>query len=264
MGSTFKIDHIVIMVEDLSIAREDYTALGFTVLEGGTHKANPTHNALVVFEDGVYLEIIALRPGATAKVSSRLQKWIQASPGLVDMALLPHDIEADIAEARNRGLVVEDAQAGGRMRPDGQQIVWKTANLNGAGLPFFCGDVTPRSLRVPEGEARRHANGVIGVADVIIAVNDLATSASHYQALLDVEPQMSKAITIPEAEVATFFLEATTITLAQPITETSPLQDYLAAGGERPYSLTLRTIQPNGPHSLDLKRTHGARIHLVD
>jgi hypothetical protein len=31
-------------------------------------------------------------------------------------------------------------------------------------LPFWCGDVTPRSLRVPEGAHRQHANGVQGIA----------------------------------------------------------------------------------------------------
>jgi len=262
MGSTFKIDHIVIMVEDLSVAIENYTALGFTVLEGGTHEANPTHNALVIFEDGVYLEIIALRPGASAQMSGRLKKWIQASPGLVDMALLPNDIEADITEARRRGLTIEEAQAGGRMRPDGQQIVWKTANLIGAGLPFFCMDETPRVLRVPEGEIRRHPNGVTGVANVTIAVTDLITSASQYQALLDIEPQTKATTSIPEAKTATFSLGATTITLAQPTTEASPLHAYLV-NGQRPYSFTLRTKRAENLGSLDLNRTHQTRIKLV-
>src|SRR5262245_34715412 len=137
MITSFKIDHIVIMVADLAAAIKGYTSLGFTVLEGGSHAGNPTHNALVVFEDGVYLEIIALRPGDNTPRSSRLQKWIQASPGLVDMALLPQDIEADVIAARQRGVAIEDARPGGRLRPDGQQIVWKTANLFGEGLPFL-------------------------------------------------------------------------------------------------------------------------------
>lgn len=263
MGNTFKIDHIVIMVEDLAIAIADYSALGFTVLEGGTHAANPTHNALVVFADGVYLEIIALRPGATMEMSSRLQRWVQARPGLVDLALLPADIEADIAGARQRGLTIEDAQVGGRMRPDGQEIVWKTANLKGASLPFFCRDETPRAWRVPEGEVRQHPNGVTGVADVTIAVTDLAASASQYQALLDIEPQANGAASIPEARIVTFSLGASTITLAQPTTGTSPLQSYLAAGGQRPYSFSLQTDRKERLGSLDMNRTHNTRINLV-
>ena len=162
MTTHFSIDHIVIMVDNLAVAFEDYTALGFTVLEGGLHQANPTHNALVVFEDGVYLEIIALRPGEEdAPQSSRLQKWARGRPGLVDLALLPGDIEADIRAARARGVEIEDAAPGGRLSPDGRQIAWKSANLHGDGLPFFCADVTPSAWRVPEGNIRQHANGAV-------------------------------------------------------------------------------------------------------
>jgi catechol 2,3-dioxygenase-like lactoylglutathione lyase family enzyme len=259
-GTSFKIDHIVIMVDDLAAAMEDYRALGFTVLAGGKHEANPTHNALVVFEDGVYLELIALQPGSTSPRSPRLQRWLAAGPGLVDMALLPADIEADIAAARQRGVVIEDAEPGGRLRPDGQQIAWKTANLKGAGLPFFCADVTPRSLRAPEGGARQHSNGAAGVANVTIAVTNLEASAGQYRALLGLEPHQDTAIALPEAQITTFGLEETTISLAQPSSKTSPLQAYLEAGGERPYSFTLRARQQADNLRLDLNRTHGVRI----
>jgi catechol 2,3-dioxygenase-like lactoylglutathione lyase family enzyme len=263
METNFSIDHIVIMVDDLAAAIEDYNILGFTVIEGGAHAANPTHNALVVFADGVYLEIIALRPGETSPRSTRLQKWIQAGPGLVDFALLPQDIEADIVKARARGLTIADAAVGGRLRPDGRQIAWKTANLIGPGLPFFCADVTPRSLRVPEGEVRRHPNGVTGAADLTIAVTDLTASARQYQALLGIEPQSASSTSTPEAKITTFSLGAVTLTLAQPDIGASPLHAYLTAGGERPYRLTLRAANLTALTTLDPNRAHGAYINLV-
>jgi catechol 2,3-dioxygenase-like lactoylglutathione lyase family enzyme len=261
MATPFKIDHIVIMVNDLAAARQDYTALGFTVVDGGSHAANPTHNLLIIFADGGYLEIIALRPGAGAPRSARLQKWLQAGPGLVDFALLPPDIEADIIRGRRQGLLIEAAAPGGRLRPDGQQIAWKTANLKGAGLPFFCADVTPRSLRVPGGPARQHPNGVTGLADITIAIADLAASQRQYWALLDTDPQPAGAI--PDAKTTHFSLGPTTITLAQPATPASPLQAYLASGGERPYHLTLYTTQSIPTLNLDLTQTHHARISLT-
>jgi hypothetical protein len=262
MPTHFKIDHIVIMVEELAGAMADYASLGFTVLEGGVHADSPTHNALVILADGVYLEIIALRPGATMPGSSRVQKWVERSPGLVDMALLPGDIEADIAAARRRGLEIEAAQPGGRLRPDGQRIAWKTANL-GPGLPFFCADVTPRSLRVPEGEARQHPNGVIGAREVVIAVTSLAASIDQYRALLGVEPQVGRLQAAPDAETASFALDNAFITLAQPSDPGSPLHAYLAQGGQRPYSFTLRTVNPTAQGDLDLSLTHGAHITLA-
>ena len=52
------IDHLVIAVNDLDQAANDYRQLGFTVVPGGKHPVG-SHNALVAFEDGSYLEIIA-------------------------------------------------------------------------------------------------------------------------------------------------------------------------------------------------------------
>jgi hypothetical protein len=115
---------------------------------------------------------------------------------------------------------------------------------------------------VPEGDIREHPNGVTGVADLVIAVTDLARSSSLYGALLDLEPQADQ-VSVPGARSATFSLGSATLTLAQPEGEDSPLQSYLASGGDRPYRLTLRTEQPIGPLELDLKRTHGARLELV-
>jgi hypothetical protein len=43
--------------------------------------------------------------------------------------------------------------------------------------------VTPRAFRVPDGPTRRHPNGAIGVASVVIAVTDVAVSCARYDAL---------------------------------------------------------------------------------
>ena len=58
------LDHIVIAVADLDRAMADYRALGFQVLPGGQHPGRTSHNALVVFADGAYLELIAWRAPA--------------------------------------------------------------------------------------------------------------------------------------------------------------------------------------------------------
>ena len=55
------IDHIVILVADLDRAQAEYAAAGFTVVPGGEHAGGLTHNALVAFADGTYLELLAFR-----------------------------------------------------------------------------------------------------------------------------------------------------------------------------------------------------------
>lgn len=143
------LDHIVIAVQDLEAAVADYRALGFQVVIGGRHPGRTSHNALVVFADGAYLEIIAWTSPAPE------ERWYctlrDHGEGLVDFALLPGSTSQALAEARGRGLdTLVGPVDGGRVRPDGAQLLWQTARHATPDLPFLCGDVTPRALRVPK------------------------------------------------------------------------------------------------------------------
>jgi hypothetical protein len=240
------IDHLVILVEDLAAASADYAALGFTVAPGGEHADGATHNALVVFADGTYLELIAFRRPAP---EHRWWRHVAAGAGLIDFALLPDAIEADVAAARERGLRFGEPRPGGRLRPDGQRVAWQIALPETPDLPFLCGDVTPRSLRVPGGAARQHPNGVTGIADVVVAAADPGASAERYRDLLGVS-----------GAGPSFALGAGRIVLASASEPTARAR--LAARGEGPCALRLRSGSVSaGP--LDPARTHGAPIDLV-
>ena len=183
---TLALDHLVIAVSDLPRAIADYTALGFTVLEGGRHPGRPTHNALVVFEDGSYLELIAWHsPGLD---DDRWWQWLKGhGEGLVDVALHPDDVARVVARAKAGDVALGGPYDGGRARPDGEILQWQTARHITPDLPFLCGDITPRHLRVQEGEVRRHANGVTGVASVTLVVEDLNRTLARYRILLGEE-----------------------------------------------------------------------------
>ncbi len=177
------LDHIVIAVADLDTAIADFRSLGFTVQPGGRHPGRTSHNALIVFADGAYFELIAWTAPAPQ------ERWWQVlqrdGEGYVDFALLPGDTQAVLDAARGRGLhTLTGPLEGGRVRPDGAQLQWCTARHDTPDLPFLCGDVTPRALRVPEGEVRTHANGARGVAELGLAVLDLGATVARYRALL--------------------------------------------------------------------------------
>lgn len=70
------LDHVVIVVSRLEPAVRKFRGLGFTVTLGGEN--GPTHNALIAFKDGTYIELIALRT-ASARF---LFKLIYRSGGL--------------------------------------------------------------------------------------------------------------------------------------------------------------------------------------
>jgi catechol 2,3-dioxygenase-like lactoylglutathione lyase family enzyme len=111
------IDHLVVLVRDLDQAIADYATLGFTVLRGGEHPGAGSHNALIAFADGTYLELIAfMQPNDD---HPWWRKGQRAGEGLVDYALLPGDIAEDIAAARARGLEIAGPTPGGGVRQDG-------------------------------------------------------------------------------------------------------------------------------------------------
>ncbi len=72
-------------------------------------------------------------------------------------------------QAKNRGPARSFITEARGLLLDGGRLRWQTARSPSADLPFLCGDLTPRALRVPEGEVRVHANGALGVASLGIA-----------------------------------------------------------------------------------------------
>jgi catechol 2,3-dioxygenase-like lactoylglutathione lyase family enzyme len=249
------IDHIVILVSDLDQARADYTQLGFTVVVGGEHTGGATHNCLVAFADGAYLELIAFK---RPEPGHRWWDQVATGGGLVDYALWPSAIAEDIAAAQARGLAYEGPLAGGRLRPDGQRVEWQNGLPPSPDLPFMCFDLTPRSLRVPHGSDAQHANGAVGVANLTVAVSDLEAAIANYRALLGTEPVLSTDPT--QDSQAVFSLGSQTITLASPATDLSPLRQQLGSRGDGLYALDFRAAPGAQPPVLDEALTHGARL----
>jgi hypothetical protein len=243
----FSLDHVVIAVADLDSAIADYRDLGFTVYPGGVHHGGVSHNALVIFADGSYFELIAYRQAAPDV------RWWQvlskAGEGFVDFALLPENTERDVVAARGRGLDLVGPIAGGRLRLDGARLDWQIVRPKTTDLPFWCGDVTPRILRVPEGEMRAHANGVTGVASLKLAVSDVAKTAARYAAL-------AGAAAVTQAGGSARVVLGDT---AFELTGDDAARAHVARRGEGPMSLKLR-----GPaaRTLDPKLAHGAALSI--
>ncbi len=181
MNPAFALDHVVIVVGDLGRSVARAREAGFTVVEGGRHPGRNTRNALVVLDDGSYLELITYEQPSQERW---YRMFAQHGPGLVDFALLPADIAATVAAARARGIADLEDRPGRRATPEGVEIAWHSARPSTHDLPFLCADVTPRALRVPEGEVRRHANGAIGIPEVDVAVGNLQASLARYRAYL--------------------------------------------------------------------------------
>jgi len=236
------IDHIVIISDDLNLAIDNARNAGFTVIPGGTHAAGDTHNALIGFADGCYIELIA----PTEQGRSGSHRWferLRKGGGLVDFCLLSDDLASDVASIRDRGIAYPDPFEMGRNRPDGERIDWRLStppgNVGETGWPFMIEDVTPRERRVPTSEIETlHANGATGVGGVTVLVRDLDEATDAYAAILNTRPA---TITFPGGSVLGRQFQvghsSHWIRLIEATTSTTRRQ--LNAIGQGPYRLTL-------------------------
>lgn len=260
-------DHLVIRVHDLKQTIADFTELGFTVQRGGTHADGSTHNALIGFDDGSYIELIAFLKEA------REHRWWDAGQrvgeGFVDFALLPESVAHSVEAAYARGLYYEGPIPGGRVRPDGTRLEWQIGRPSTRDLPFLCGDLTPRFLRVAEGEVRKHRNGTAGLATINVAVADLDKSIDRYRILLGDVAVHRSTLVGQAVQLATLPLGATTVTLLSPVNGAGAtaladqLRTQLATRGEGVIGAALRVTDAAQARALPLEVTHGARLELV-
>lgn len=282
-----RIDHVVVVVAELDRAAADAAHAGFTVTPGGEHAGGYTHNALIPFADGSYVELIAFRKPQPA------HKWwphLQKAEGLVDFALLSDELVAEARAINERGLRVESPSDNGRLRPDGERLAWRAVQtqteIGESGLPFLIEDVTARELRVP-GEAKQttHPNGATGIAGITVIVPDIQTGLDRFARLLGArgEPEQTGA---EEVHAATIFplgeqwielIEPNEVELGADQREmidddpTDPNEDVVARSlelfGAGPFEVSLRsghgTVGPREGELLDPALLHGARFRLA-
>ncbi|MGF1470528.1 MAG: VOC family protein [Rubrobacteraceae bacterium] len=251
-----QIDHLVILVRDLEQASEDYEDLGFNVMPGGKHADGLTRNALIPFEDGSYLELVAfLNPEDKRDNIWGWRSFLGSGVGLLDYCVASDDLEEDVRSFQERGLSVSSPEDGGRQLPDGTELRWRIARFEQSGrvLPFLIEDLTDRTLRVPNTPATVHPNGSRGVSDLTLAVSDLRASTG----LLGSLTNDAKAVPEFGKRHPRFAVGDQALILTTPENAEGPIRQRLNAAGDGPFSITLSTYSED-------KRLNppGARIFL--
>ena len=256
-----RFDHALVFVASLKRAIRDYQALGFTVVPGGVHDGGPTGNALIPFEDGSYLELIAFRKLSTrlllrmvsrlgliervadAPLARRFALRAARGQGLIDTAVCVDALAPLIATAQQSGLTIHGPVPGRRTAADGSPVMWELGIPEDDALPLLIADVTPRALRVAATPGLRHANGATGVAGVIFPVRDPVASAAHLREVFGAAPIA--------AERGAYSLDIGTTRLT--------VEPAAGALDGRPSSL--RLVAPT-VRRLDPGRAHGAILDL--
>jgi catechol 2,3-dioxygenase-like lactoylglutathione lyase family enzyme len=249
------IDHIVIVVQDLEAAARDFEKLGFTVVPGGRHPVG-THNALISFADGSYIEIIAFY---RANPAHRWWRPLQKGEGLVDFCMQTDDLAGDTAKLRDAGVEIDDPVPWSRTRPDGYQLKWvlSLARQGCRGVaPFLIQDETPREERVPR--KFNHKNGATGIGTVTVAVDDVPTVRHWYKSVLAFDGTPVKRRDI-QATGVRFQIGPHCFDFIEPADDKSALAPWLQTRGPSPYAATLRTDSER-PIPLEKGLTHGANL----
>lgn len=252
------IDHIVIAVPALEAAIETYRALGFTVVEGGRHPVG-SHNALIAFEDGAYIELLAFYEDSPEHIWWDLLH--ERGGGLIDFCMATDDIDADYQAFRQQGVEMDDLVELGRQRPDGYELLWINNKVYGKyqGLiPFIIEDKTPRHARVPK--ETDHANGVIGIHCLSLASGDLELPTGVMSSVLGADGQSIRADGLGAVgmrfEVGTHLLE-----YLAPAGGDSLIAAHLASHAPSPCRVSFKTTGVK--QNFSPEQSEGVRIALV-
>jgi hypothetical protein len=249
------IDHLVVVVHNLDQAARDYQQLGFTVVPGGQHPVG-SHNVLISFQDGSYLEIIAFYREAT---EHRWWEPLRSGERFVDFCLQTDDLRGDTKLLQDAGVAINNPVPWSRKRPDGFELKWLLSLATGSHrgvAPFLIEDVTPRNERIPR--EHQHQNGVTGIEKVTVAVGELSHIDKWYSAILGTKGQAITDTGLGAGGLA-YQVGRHRFEFLMPQGSGSPLVNWMRQFGPSPYSATL-TAGGAIPHPLDLRFTHGARI----
>ena len=249
------IDHLVIVVNDLAQSGRDYAKLGFTVVAGGQHPVG-SHNVLISFRDGSYLEIIAFYREA---LDHRWWDPLQKGERFVDFCFQTDDLRGDTRKLQDAGVAINNPVPWSRKRPDGFELKWLLSLATGSHrgvAPFLIEDVTPRNERIPR--QMDHQNKITGIEKVTVAVEELSTVEKWYSALLVNSGQRISEVSLA-AEGLRYQAGPHTIDFLTPNDPSSPLINWLREYGPSPYSAVLtKNVSSLAP--LDSVLTHGASL----
>ena len=235
------VDHASVCGADLEPMRQEFAHIGLTSDYGGPHANGGTHMALLGFDDGSYLELIApQKPGVVE--GSNWAKLMTANAGACAWAVETNDIKQEVERLKALGISTGEPTSGSRKRPDGMAIEWITAYVGsgtpGATLPFIIQDRTPRDWRVQTSASVKNS-GLVGIDVVVLGVNNLEKAAALFQRAYGWPAPVIEDHWDFDAKLAYF--PGQPVILASPRPGRSWLAEHLQKFGETPVGFVLQT-----------------------
>lgn len=187
------IDHVVVIVDDLDAAAENWRRLGFAVSPRGTHSANlGSGNYTIMFGDD-YIELLGILTATEHNEPSRAF-LAERGDGIERIAFTTTDAAAGVKELHDLGIKaigpVEfgrpiDLPGGGKGEARFSIFEWPREEAPANVRIFACQHHTRDSVWIPE--LQRHTNAAAGLQRVIITSPQPEGDANHMLRLINTE-----------------------------------------------------------------------------
>lgn len=191
MRSIIGLDHVVIMVNELSEGEQRWQRLGFTVAPRGMHTAvmGTANHTIMLDED--YIELIGVVAETERNAPARAF-LARRGEGIERAAFTGTNADDGVAELKSRGFAALGPYDFGRPvdLPDGRKVeasfrtfLWPIEERPGGLRIFACQHLTRPFVWIPE--LTRHANTAKRIRRVEMLSKDAAAAAKHMGHLID-------------------------------------------------------------------------------
>jgi hypothetical protein len=162
---------------------DQFKSYGLPAEYGGVHDNGLTHNGVICFDDGSYIELLGLYDESR---SPRREALMRNDVGPCGWAIEASSIKTEIEAYARRGAVTDVPFSMSRVVPSGEGAEWKVSFIGkygpGQSLPFIIEDTTPRERRIRPTSANSGTE-LVGILRVIIGVDDLDRAVAEFQHL---------------------------------------------------------------------------------
>ncbi len=194
------LDHLVLPVRRLDAARSRYIDLGFTVAPEGKHPFG-TENACIFFEDGTFLEPLAIAHRETCEAAAmrgntfvrndQAYRFRRGEDGFSHLVLATDDARGDHASYRRANV------SAGRMVRFSRKVVNDEGQSDRAAFACaFCHDERApdahfftcevvQNPQIDRSALRAHANGALRIAEVVMSEPNPSDFQYFLQAFCD-------------------------------------------------------------------------------
>ena len=237
-----RLDHVLIAVRDLTVAKDTFDRLGFKVTPEGRHPGRGTSNRLVVFGPE-YLELISVHDPTGDIFRPNLVPFLEAREGLFIFCMGTSDIQGRVQDILSKGVQVADPIPGSRQAADGSTAYsWTQAEIPSGEMPgsqtfFIQHDHTVEERYTEPPEPTNHPNGVTRIFSLALAVENAEVASRRWIDIFGLERVSEAQIDDDSTKRIRLRFDNCYLDFVEPLTGAA-LSDFLIAYGEGPYEIT--------------------------